>query len=232
MMRFRTAVLTLALLGVGALSAQAQVERHRWQVVAGGGWQTFAGDAAMNGGGSIGGEANYFLNESFGLGLYADFTFAETAGDELIPAALNFVDSTTFTFVNQGVEVFQYGGQAKFRLPGATSPFVLAGLGGYTVFFDPQQNSDDANSTRWMMKFGVGVDFAVSGGAGFQLAVHDNFYPNWRATSLLPVRPQNQNTRFPELNPAPQCDFEAGESSCSVHNLRFSLSVVLVPGAL
>lgn len=232
MMRFRTVVLALALLGMGAWSAQAQVEERRWQVVAGGGWQTFGGDAAMKGGGSIGGEANYFLNESFGLGLYADFTFTETSGDELVPAALNFVDSTTFTFINQAVDVFQYGGQAKLRLPGTTSPFVLAGLGGYTVFFDPQQNDDDANSTRWMLKFGAGVDFAVSPGAGFQLAVHDNFYPNWKASSLLPVREQFRNSRFPELNPAPQCDFEEGESSCSVHNLRFSLSVVLIPGAL
>ncbi len=226
MMRIRTAVMAVVLLVVATLSAEAQVEEKQWQVVVGGGYQTFGSGSAVNGGAVLSGEANYFFSEALALGLYTDFIFTESAGNELIPAALPFVDSTTFTFVNQSLEFFQYGVQTKVRLPRRISPYALLGVGGYTAFFDPQQNNGNSNSTRWMMKFGVGVDLAVSRGAGFELSVKDSWYPNWDPTALLPVREEFQNTQFPELNP------DQSQLSTSVHNFSFKAAFTLVPGAL
>ncbi len=226
MIRFRSTVVALALLGVGALSAEAQVEEYRWQVAIGGGWQTFPGGSAVESGASLNGEGSYFITEAIGLGLYADFTFTETDGRRLTPAALSFVDSTTFTIVNQGIEIFQYGAQVKLRLPSNTSPFILGGVGGYTVFFDPQQNNDPRTTTGLMVRFGAGVDFAVGQAAGFQLAVHDSWYPSWSPNRLLPVEGRFLNTRFPELNPDPDALDD------SVHNIKFLVSVTLLPGAL
>jgi opacity protein-like surface antigen len=226
MMRFRTAVLAVALLGLSVLTAEAQVELHKWQLVVGGGYQTYASGAAMQDGGSLNGEANYFISEMLGIGLYTDFTFTESDGSQLIPTELNFMDSTTFTIPNQPMEIWQYGVQGKLRLPSSTSPFLLAGVGGYTVFLDPQQNDGFTNDTRWMLKFGAGVDFAVSPAAGFQLAVQDNFYPNWNPNALQPAREQFQNTQFPELNP------DQSDLSSSVHNFKFLVSLTLLPGAL
>ena len=226
MMRIRTAVMAVALLVVAALSAEAQVEERQWQVVVGGGYQSFGNGAAVDPGAVLGAEANYFFSGALSLGLYTDFIFTQSAGNELIPAALSFGDSTTFTSVNQGMEIFQYGVQTKVRLQRRMSPFALLGVGGYTALLDPQQNSGTANVTRWAMKFGVGVDFAVSRGAGFQLAVQDSWYPNWDANALLPVREEFLNTRFPELNP------DQSKLSESVHNFSVRLALTLVPGAL
>ncbi len=226
MMRIRTAVMAVVLLVVATLSAEAQVQERQWQVVVGGGYQSFGSGAAVDPGAVLSGEANYFFSEVLAVGLYTDFIFTQTSGDELIPAALPFVDSTTFTFINQAMEIFQYGVQTKVRLPRNFSPYALLGVGGYTAFFDPQQNNGNSNSTRWAMKFGVGVDLAVSSGAGFQLVVQDSWYPNWDPTALLPVRPQFQNTQFPELNP------DQSELSSSVHNFSFKAAFTLVPGAL
>lgn len=225
-MRIRTAVVGLAFLTAGALSAQAQVVEQSFQIVASGGWHTYSGGSGLKGGPSLGGEATYYLTPSIGVGIYTDLTFAEVDGKMFPVAALSYVDSTTLHYINQGVDVWTYGVHGKLQLMSgrAIQPFALGGVGGYTVFLDPQQNDRNEDFSRFMLRLGVGADFAMSETLGFHVSVTDNFFPSWRAQRLYAVREDYENTRFAELNPDP------GELKDSVHNIKFVVGVTVVPG--
>lgn len=224
MLACRTTLLTIALLALAAWRAEAQVEPSRFQVAVGGGWHGFADGSAIEGGPMVSAEATFFVTPSLGFGIWTDYTFTETDGGMFPPAALSFVDSTTFRRVNQPLDVWQYGGYGKLRLGTRVSPFLVAGAGAYTLFFDPQQANGNSNTTGLVLRFGIGVDFAVTERAGFQLAVSDAFYPNWRPGRLNPVGVDFRNSRFPELNPDPEA------LDGSVHSFGFAAALTLVPG--
>jgi opacity protein-like surface antigen len=217
-------IVASTLVALSAASADAQVMPNRFQVVIQGGWQSFAGGSGLGSGPTIALEATYFLKPSIGFGLWTDFTVAESNGEKFTPAAFSFVDSTTFHSINQSVDIWQYGVQGKLQLARRTAPFLVLGAGGYTVFLDPLQNYSNSSTSGFVLRFGGGVDFAVTDDVGVELAVYDSFYPDWDPNVLLPVREEFQNTRFPELNP------DSGQLSRSVHNFRFVAGLTLVPG--
>jgi hypothetical protein len=222
----RTYMISLAvtLMTLIAGSAAAQVVPNRFQVVLQAGWQKYAEGSGLTSGPTVVGEATYFLGSSIGVGLWSDFTIVESAGDKFTPAAFSYVDSTTFHTINQSVDIWQFGGHVKLQLAGRTAPFLLAGAGGYRLFLDPQQNSGNSSTTGVVLRFGAGIDFAVSDAVGLELTFADIFYPNWDPSALLPTQEDFQNSRFPELNPDP------GQLSESVHSFKFVVGLTLVPG--
>ena len=224
-MRIRTTVLTLALALAASVSAEAQSDVRNFQIAVFAGWQAYAGGSALKGGGTVGADATYFITPSIGVGVWTDYSLTEGDGTMFPPAALSFVDSTTFSTINQPVDIWEYGVHGKIRLPGSVSPYLLVGGGGYTVFLDSQQSGASETFTGFVARFGLGVDFAISDRAGFEITASDAFYPNWQPQKLFPVRAQFQNTRFPELNPDPD------DLSDSVHNFRITAGVTLVPGS-
>jgi len=205
-------------------SVNGQVAPKRFQVVILGGWQTFAGSSGLESGPTVAFDATYYLKSSLGFGLWTDFTAGESDGTMFTPAAFSFQDSTTFYSINQSVDIWHYGLYGKLQLDRRTAPFLLLGAGGYTTFLDPHQNYGKTTTTGFVLRFGGGVDFAISNAMGVELAVYDMFYPDWDYSVLQPVREEFQNTRFPELNP------ESGQLSESVHNIRLLVGFTLVPG--
>lgn len=225
MIRAGRILVGLALLALAAPNAEAQVAARQFQIAAYGGWHMYAEGSGLEGGPSLGGDATYYILPSVGIGLNMDLTFSEVDGSKFPVAALNWQDSTTLHVINQPVDVWTYGAHVKLQLPERRiAPYALLGAGGYTLFLDPQQNDDVATENGFMVKLGVGADFAVSERLGVNLSITDNFFPNWNPDALFPVREQNQNTNFPDLNPDP------GELDDSVHNLRFVAGVTIVPG--
>jgi hypothetical protein len=224
MKRSRTMIVASTLVALCAASANAQMTPNRFQVVILGGWQTFAGGSGLEAGPTIAFDATYYLKPSLGFGLWTDFTAGESNGTMFTPAAFSFQDSTTFHSINQSVDIWHYGLHGKLQLARKTAPYLLLGAGGYTAFLDPHQNYGKTTTTGFVLRFGGGVDFAISNAMGLELAVYDMFYPDWDPNVLQPVREEFQNTRFPELNP------ESGQLSESVHNIRFLVGFTLVPG--
>ncbi len=213
----------LALTTLVVADASAQVVTNRFQVALQAGWQTYAGGSGLTSGPTVAGDATYFFGSRIGVGLWSDFTIAESAGDKFTPAAFSFVDSTTFHTINQSVNIWHYGLHAKLQLAGRTAPFLLAGAGGYRLFLDPQQNSGNSSTTGYVLRLAAGIDVAIGEAVGLELAVADIFYPDWDPSALLPTQEDFRNTRFPELNPDP------GELSQSVHNFKFVVGLTLVP---
>lgn len=222
----------VVLVGATASAAQAQVDL---EFSVNGGWVVFAEGSALNGGATVGGDLTYYVTPEFGFGAYTDYAFTESDGSMFPPADLSFGDSTTLTIVNQPIEIWQYGVHGRLRLPGRSfQPYLMVGVGGYTVFLDSQQNNASETSTRFGTRFGVGVNFAVSEVAGFRIAAYDAFFPSWDANRLNPVRAERptpareglQNERFPDLNPDPNALDDA------VHNFTFTAAVTFRPGGM
>lgn len=221
--RVTTLAAVIALLG--SAPAAAQVEVGRFQVSAGGGWMQFAGGSAIVGSPVLSGTATYALTPRVGFGVWTDYAYSETDGSKFPPAAFQFGDSTVYVTLNQPVEVWQYGVHGQIQAGGgAMSPFAVLGVGGYTIFPDPQQNASATNFSGMVVLLGAGVNFRVGGSTGIQIAIADAFYPDWTPEKLYPARDEFQNTRFPELNPDP------GELSDSAHNFRITAAVTLAPG--
>lgn len=222
---YGTALMALVMLAACVAAADAQHRENRFQVYVGGGWHTFAEGSAVEPGATVGGELSYFVTRTVGIGVWTNYTFTETDGSKFPPAAFSFVDSTTFATVNQPLDIWEVGAHAKYQIgEGTLSPFLLAGAGIYTLFLDPQQADAHRTESGLMLRFGAGIDLAVSGSTGFHLSVADAFFPDWDANALYPVRDDFVNTRFPELNPDP------GELNDSAHNFRLMAAITVTPG--
>lgn len=222
-MRLRT--VTMGLLALFGMSTAGYAQRDL-TISVNGGWSLFADGSALEGGALVGGDLTYYLSESFGVGAFTDYSFTETDGNLFPLNELDFTDSTSFHQVSQPVELWQYGVHARLRLRGgsAISPYLMLGAGGVTVFLDSQQNGGSDKTTRFAARVGVGATFSVSETLGFQLSVHDSFFPSWDPGRLNPVRSSFQNIRFPDLNPDP------GQLDDSSHSIVLQAGVTFTPG--
>jgi len=218
-----TPLYLMVVLAAWSTDAQAQ-DRLGLQAVVGGGWQVSSEGSAIEAGASIVGELTYFIRPALGIGIWTNYTFTETDGSKFAPAALSFVDSTTFTIVSQPIDIWEYGAHAKLRFGDRLSPFVSAGAGGYTVFFDPQQVGAQDTDTGFLIRIGAGLDIYLNEAMGFQLSVTDAFYPNWNPDALTPVEDRFRNRSFPELNP------DSDELDEAVHNVHFTAAISVRPG--
>jgi len=229
-MRLRTAVLGVIALFCVTSVAQAQREIA---LSVNGGYTLYADGSALEPGATVGGDFTWYVTPALGIGAYTDYSFTEVDGTKFPPNQLGFCgsagcqigDSTTFNIINQPVELWQYGVQARLRLGQSSSfaPYLMVGAGGVTIFLDSQQNNANANHTRFAARLGVGANLVVSESMGFSFSVQDAFFPSWRAEQLYPVREQFQNSRFPDLNPDPS------ELDDSVHNFVFSAALTFTP---
>lgn len=230
-MRFRTAVIGAVALFCVTSVAQAQREVA---LSVSGGYTLYADGSALEPGAHVGGDFTWYIAPTLGLGAYSAYGFTEVDGTKFPPNQLGFCgaggcvggDSTTFAFIHQPVELWQYGVQARLRLGQGSSfsPYLMVGAGGVTVFLDSQQNNANDNFTRFAARLGVGANLNVSESMGFQVSVLDAFFPSWKAEQLYPVRDNFQNSRFPDLNPDPS------ELDDSVHNFVFSAAITFTPG--
>ena len=229
-MRLRTGV--IGVIAVFCVTSVAQAQRDLTASV-NGGYTLYADGSALEPGLQVGGDFTWYVTPALGIGAYTDYGFTEVDGTKFPPNQLGFCgaggctvgDSTTFSIINQPVELWQYGLQARLRLGQNRSfaPYLTVGVGGVTVFLDSQQNDANANFTRFAARLGVGANLVVSESMGFQFSVQDAFFPSWRPEQLNPVREQFQNTRFPDLNPDPN------ELDDSVHNFVFSAALTFTP---
>lgn len=227
--------LPTAVIGVIALFCFAGVAQAQRDITASvnGSYTVYADGSALEPGAAVGGDFTWYVTPALGIGAYTDYGFTEVDGTKFPPNQLGFCgsagcqvgDSTTFNIINQPVELWQYGVQARLRLGQNRSftPYLMLGAGGVTVFLDSQQNNANANFTRFAARLGVGANLIVSESVGFQFSVQDAFFPSWRPERLYPVREQFQNDRFPDLNPDPD------ELDDSVHNLVFSAALTFTP---
>lgn len=180
--------------------------------------------------------ALYGLTERISIGLAFDFGRPVTNGAYFPAATMERAGTQELTLVNQRLTVLQYSIEGAWAPSFARlSPFVNAGIGGYTVYLDaPKADfagvSGFDSFTDLRFSIGVGLDFALGEASGIRLEVRDQIFTGWDRNKLNPVQGEPtlirnfQTTLFPDLLPKPPDESE------TLNNFMVSLGFNFVPG--
>jgi len=244
-------ILSLALLAliVGFVTTgQAQVvERGNFNVVIGGGAVMHPNHSALVPvSPMLTLQGQMHVTENLGVGFALDYTRTSTDDDIFPYGQFRFftADSTLLVALRQPVSVFHYQfiGTLGTSLGDRLYPYVVGGVGGYTVYLDPQQNDKSIRENDLAFTLGAAMKIGIGGSSSIEISARDIIWTGFDREVMNPmpdrtcrVSGANQfngnvcpNERFPFLNPE-LSDSNWSEANETVHNLVFSLAFSFVP---
>lgn len=185
-------------------------------------------------------KARIFATENIGVGFSMNYSRTKTDDDVFPLGQFDFgtADSTTFRTMQQPVSLFMYQVLGTLgTTAGSLYPYLQVGLGGYTIYLDPQQNEGAIRETDLMLSFGGAVKFNLSGSSSIELSAFDYIWTGFDREALNPTLDRtcresgfNQfrgtvcpNERFPYLNPTPP------EEKSTIHNIVISATFGFIP---
>jgi hypothetical protein len=142
-----------------------------------------------------------------------------------------YIGDTTFLYrAQQPIQMADVNLIAVMRLPafGKLAPYVRGGVGGYTLFLDPQVSDQVGQGgrnrvQRMSINAGAGLGYRFNESVGVTLDVRDMIFMNYDRERLNPVRPAARLARFIEDFPTPP------EEKSTVHNIMIQLGFSFVP---
>lgn len=234
------AVLLLAPSSAGA--QDGPTDERLWRVVPSFGAFVYDEASALEDAPYFGGEVMFPVSEFISLGGSISFARPEVDGSQFPLALFQVANDSLILFeVGQQVTQLSYAALASVGTNfGRVRVYGQSGIGGWTLFLDPQANTSlrkigaDDNVSGLMIPVGGGVVFDVGSRAGIRLDFRDEIYTDYNRDALNPVEPRFFNdctdhdqgllVCFPELNPTPT------EEKSTLHNLRFTLGFEFTPG--
>lgn len=222
----------LVTLTAGALSAQVQTKQ--FSVITRIGAVTPERASSLNTGGVIGLDTEYALNKYFGLGASVDVMRTNTHREDFLVrlrygnAGQGGGDSVYYQYVGQPVNSINLGAFGLLRLPNEkVSPFVMGGVGTYTMIADAQVNGKNKRLTDLSFTGGAGVWFKLGDRVGVQLDARAIQFRNYDRDFLNPALGRSeQNTPFPE-------DFPVAPAAKNTSlNTTFTLGFRYLPGGI
>ena len=223
-MRFlRCLPLLVAALALPELGG-AQVLARQFVVTPRGGYIAFDRASSLENAGYIGVDANYGLTSMLAIGATFAAGRAQTRGTDFI-AGMPFGDTTFLVAVTQPVGVVNAGVTATLRLPFGSrlSPYATGGIGGYTLYLDPQVVGGPERFSRLSGLLGAGINFQMGQTTGIQLDLRDMIFTGYRRARLDPTAAQFQAARFNEDLPSPPAP------KSTLNNLVFSIGFSFRP---
>ena len=192
-------------------------------------------------------QSQLFVTDNIGIGFILDYTRTETDDDIFALAQFAFftADSTTLVALTQAISVFQWEAIGTFGVSMGEKlyPYLLAGVGGYTIYVDPQQNNAASRESNLMFSIGGVLKYKLGSSSSLELAVRDAVWTDFDRNTLNPLPDRtcrqsgvNQfsgtvcpNERFPNLDPE-LSDPNWSEPSSTVHNIIISAAFAFFPG--
>ena len=220
----RTLGLTAALAACVAVSSYGQVQPGRLQVTPYAGVLLMDNASALNNMPILGIEGLVYANQNVGIGFYGSYSQGESDGS-FFPAMRWDVgpDTTLLIHVGQDVSALTYGAIAKLGLDaGRLSPYVAGGVGGYTVFLDPQSNDRPRRMGDFMYQFGGGFHYSIGESVGVRLDVRDLIFTGFDRDDLYPVAELFQTDVFLEAMPP--------EAKSTIHNISLTIGFTAYMG--
>jgi hypothetical protein len=236
------AACALALLLPAAGVAQEADGERAWRVIPSFGGFVYDDASALETSPFVGGELMFPVSQFISLGASVSFARPEVDGSQFPLALFQVSNDTTVLFeVGQQVTHVSYTALASVGTSfGRVRVYGQSGVGGYTLFLDPQANTSLAKIgapdkiNGLLIPVGAGLSFDVGSRAGIRIDVRDEIFTDYDRDILNPVEPrffndcvdhfQESLVCFPELNPT------ATEAKSTVHNIRLTLGFEFTPG--
>lgn len=241
----------LVTVAVSASPAWAQavvgIERGKFDAVIGGGAILHQNASAIQSVSPvINFKGRFYATENIGLGFSLDYARTET-DDDIFPLgqfSFGTADSTIFVALKQPISLFHYQFQGTFGTNlGSIYPYLSAGIGGYTIYMDPQQNDGPVRQSDLLLSFGGAFKLGLTSATAIEVAVRDVIYTDFNRDDLNPIPDRTcrvsgdkqfsgttcPNERFPFLDPErSDPDFSGPEST--IHNIVITASFSFIPG--
>lgn len=223
-----------ALLAVSAGALSAQVQNKQFAVVTRLGAVTPEASASLNTGALIGLDTEYALNKYFGIGTNVDVMRTNTHREDFLTrlrygnAGVGGGDSVYYQYIGQPVNTINIGAFALVRMPNKTvSPFIMGGVGTYTMIADAQVNGKNKRMTDISFVGGAGVWIKLGDRVGVQFDARALQFQGFDREFLNPASGRiEQNTPFPEDFPVPPAAKKTALST------TFSLGFRYLPGGI
>ena len=207
----RRVLRALALLAVSASALSAQVQNRQFAVVTRLGSITPDRASSLNAGPLIGLDTEYALNKFFGIGTSVDVTRINTHREDFLTrlrygnAGVGGGDSIYYQYIGQPINTISIGAFGLARVPSKKlSPFIMAGIGTYTMIANTQVNGKAKRKNEISYTFGAGLWFKLGDKVGVQLDARALQFQKYERDFLNPAvgRPELRNP-FLEDFPVP-----------------------------
>jgi hypothetical protein len=217
--------------------------RAIYQVDALTGWQWFDESAALDAAPLIGVRIGMpVFGQAVSLGALAAFSRVLTRGSYFpynrqiyFSDATHRNDTTLIFEVSQRVTLGTYGADARVRFgaPGAAGDGLLGrlqfdlggGVGGYTIWLDPEQERFNRSFSGLMFSVGAGIGANLWRDASVELRIDDMIFTDFDREQLSLSDPRLSDDLFPNPVPPPPA------AKSTIHNPRLSVAFRFTPGA-
>ncbi len=223
---------SLALLAFTAGALGAQVQNKRFSVTTRLGAVTPERAASLDAGGLVGLDTEYALNKYFGLGTSIDVTRSNTRREDFVArlrygnAASGGGDTVYYQYLSQPVNTIHLGAFGLARYPiGKLAPFVMGGVGNYTMLLDTQVSGRAARKNNLSYTVGGGAWYALNERTGIQLDVRSLIMQKYDRKFLDPSSNKSPNTVFPEDFPTVPAAKNTAQNTIITIGFRY------IPGA-
>lgn len=225
-------VQSLALLAFSAGALGAQVQNHRFSVTTRVGAITPERSASLDAGGIVGLDTEYSLNKYFGIGTNIDVTRSNTRREDFV-ARLRYGnpssgggDTVYYQYLSQPVNTIHLGAFALARYPmGKLAPFVMGGVGNYTMLLDTQVSGRSARKNDLSYTLGGGAWYKLNERTGIQIDVRSLTLQKYDRAFLDPSSGKSPNTVFPEDFPSVPAAKKTAQNTVITLGFRY------IPGA-
>gem|GEM_PF-1402963 len=201
----------LALVAVSASVLSAQVQTKQFAVVTRLGAVTPERSSSLNTGALLGIDTEYALSKWLGIGTNIDVLRSNTHREDFLTrlrygnAGVGGGDSIYYQNIGQAVSTINIGAFGTVRVPNKTlSPFIMGGVGTYTLIPNAQVNGRAKRKTDLSLTFGGGIWYKLGDRVGVQLDARAMQMRNYDRNFFNPAlgRPELRNP-FPEDFPNP-----------------------------
>ena len=225
-------VRALALLAISASALSAQAQVKQFAVVTRLGSSTPDRESSLNAGGVIGLDAEYLFTKWFGVGTTVDVMRNNTHREDFLTrlrygsAATGGGDSIFYQYVGQPISTINLGAFALLRFPSEKiSPFIMGGVGNYTMITDAQVNGKAMRQNDLSLNFGGGLWWKLADRVGVQFDARAMQFQGFDREFLNPASGRRElNTPFAEDFP------KAPPAKNTAMTTTFTLGFRYLPG--
>lgn len=231
-LRQSSVLVGLAAIALSASTLGAQIQNKSFSVTTRLGAVTPERSASLDAGGLVGLDTEYSFNKYFGLGASLDVARSNTRREDFIARlrygnpAVGGGDTVFYQYLSQPVNTINFGvfGLARFPI-GKLAPFVMGGVGNYTMLLDTQVSGRAARKNDMSYTFGGGAWYQLTDRTGIQVDVRSLVLQKYSRAFLDPSNGRSPNTVFPEDFPS------VPAAKNTAQNTVITLGFRYIPGA-